>query len=146
MFLPYRCDTMSYYAITIFAKWGIPPTSVAILFQVNSICFLLLCSFKSVAILFQATITVGYLLSPLVMRRVDTRPQVKVNFKWCWCWCRCWWSCHVPFEIIMICINWDFPQFISALLTSACAQVGWSSKHFQEDFNFHKESIEISYF
>ena len=25
---------MSYYAITIFAEWGLPPTSVAILFQV----------------------------------------------------------------------------------------------------------------
>merc|ERR1719370_2173387 len=46
---------MSYYAITIFKSWGLPPTSVAILFQ--------------------ATITVGYILSPLVMRRVNTRPQ-----------------------------------------------------------------------
>ena len=36
---PCRCDTMSYYAITIFAEWGIPPTSVAILFQVYSIWF-----------------------------------------------------------------------------------------------------------
>jgi len=48
-------DTMSYYAITIFTDWGIPPTWVAIIFQV--------------------TATVGFLLSPLVMRWLDTRPQ-----------------------------------------------------------------------
>ena len=30
----FRNDTLSYYAITIFTDWGLPPTSVAILYQV----------------------------------------------------------------------------------------------------------------
>ena len=115
---------MSYYAITIFTEWGLPPTSVAILFQVIIVCnsnpyeaslsflwqacnfsygffsdqfsygfadqfsygfffrpvFLWICltsSFLMDVFDFQATITVGYLLSPIVMRCVDTRPQVK---------------------------------------------------------------------
>ena len=109
---------MSYYAITIFKSWGLPPTSVAILFQVsliflwNSVAksmkaiwsrrsyaipwqqspniqaliqrlkiliqittrFLILVNFFTTH---QATITLGYILSPLVMRRVNTRPQVQ---------------------------------------------------------------------
>ena len=79
---------MSYYAITIFAEWELPPTSVAILFQVIIVWFshfpspirmkldLWICLIVS-----QATITLGYLLSPIVMRRVDTRPQVIVDLK-----------------------------------------------------------------
>ena len=31
----YRADTMSFYAITIFGDWDLPPTSVAILYQVS---------------------------------------------------------------------------------------------------------------
>ena len=91
---------MSYYAITIFTEWGLPPTSVAILFQVIIVCnsnpyeaglvfFWQACNFSdgfyadpfSYGFAGQATITVGYLLSPLVMRRVDTRPQVRVIFE-----------------------------------------------------------------
>merc|ERR1719370_1811282 len=49
------CDTMSYYAITIFSDLELQPTTVAIIFQV--------------------TITLGYLISPMVMVRINTRPQ-----------------------------------------------------------------------
>ena len=82
---------MSYYAITIFAKWGLPPTSVAILFQVIIVWLshfpspirmkLVLILWILLEIVSQATITLGYLLSPIVMRRVDTRPQVIVDLK-----------------------------------------------------------------
>ena len=30
------CDTMSYYAITIFTEWDMPSTTVALIFQVFS--------------------------------------------------------------------------------------------------------------
>merc|ERR1719187_1678420 len=46
---------MCYYAVTIFSDMEVHPTTVAIIFQV--------------------TITLGYLVSPLVMARVNTRPQ-----------------------------------------------------------------------
>jgi len=48
-------DTMSYYAITIFAEWDMAPITVALIYQVM--------------------ITMGYLFSPFVMSRLNTRPQ-----------------------------------------------------------------------
>ena len=80
---------MSYYAITIFAEWELPPTSVAILFQVIIVWLSYFPSPIRMKLVFwilleiasQATITIGYLLSPIVMRRVDTRPQVIVDLK-----------------------------------------------------------------
>ena len=42
-----RVDTLGYYAITVFQSWDLPPTSLAIIFQVilnmftKSICFFL---------------------------------------------------------------------------------------------------------
>jgi len=49
------CDTMSYYAITIFSDWDMKASTIAIIYQI--------------------TITLGYVISPFVMARVDTRPQ-----------------------------------------------------------------------
>jgi len=48
-------DTMSYYAITIFKGWDMPPIIVALIYQL--------------------TITMGYVISPFVMSRMNTRPQ-----------------------------------------------------------------------
>jgi len=52
------CDTMCYYVITIFADLGMQPSNVALIFQ--------------------ATITLGYLVSPVIMARINTRPQFVV--------------------------------------------------------------------
>jgi len=49
------CDIMSYYAITIFAGQGMSENLVAILYQVM--------------------ITLGYVVSPLILARVDCRPH-----------------------------------------------------------------------
>ena len=92
---------MSYYAITIFTEWDLPPTTVALIYQVSSQCIVADGNEKVTCFATQATITMGYFFSPFVMSGLNTRPlfiatllisavaQVYFVFAFCICICIC---------------------------------------------------------